>query len=172
MNIHPILPILLMGFLSSILGVASLTWITINFGFAPLNYWANLVIPIGAILSGTLCALGFGVSARLIEFPTTDALYHIMLAIGVLTFIVLLLAQYYAELISLGLQNDSVNFNLYISQTFSNGKMVLNSGSSREKFDIGLFGLLFGFGKFAGFVSGYGFIYSATRHRENIARFR
>ena len=163
------MPILLLGFLGTVLGIVFLTWISVNFGFSPLNYWVNLIIPIGAVVCGTLCALGFGMSARFIGYSATDTLYRVMLASGVFAFIALLLALYFAELAKFGLPNDFINFRDYIANTFSNGKMVWNHGSSKDEFDIGLFGLFFGIGKFAGFVSGYGLVYSATRYREGIA---
>jgi hypothetical protein len=163
-----ILSVAILGCISCIFAAFLLVWVQITFHADFMSYWVNLIIPIGAVVGGILSSVGFGVSARILGCPANGLLYRVMLVSGVVTFVGLVVVKYFVLQID-GVQIASIlSFPEFAYQSLANGKMTFGH-TKPTQFDIGIFGILLGIGKAAGFLGGFYVVFSAIQYREYVA---
>jgi hypothetical protein len=143
-----------LGFFSSLMVIIFDAWVRQRFGTDLMQFWVNLIIPIGALGLGMLASSGFVAGARISNFPAKTTLLVTMLASAAASFVMLHIIRYFTDTIGGIPMQNLIGLGSYLSDSLTHGSIKLSHDSSAEAFDLGKGGFVLPLGEFAGFIGG------------------
>ena len=119
----------------------------------PLRLWVDLILPLGAFLTGFVASIGFFIGGRISQYPPNLKLFALMM-VAAIACVVGFDAMEYLVLAGVGGPLHALGLGDFLAYRFTHSAMQIGRSSHAQPIDLGSGGFLLPLGNLIGFAGG------------------